>query len=79
MCVHCCCVWRRDVTAAQARQLIASGVLPVTEYPTFDADSGMGVLGGFEETEEELEIEVSALCLRTFVLLWQSHLGAEVI
>lgn len=43
----------------QARQLISSGVLPVTEYPTFDADSGMGVLGSFEETEEDLEIEVN--------------------
>lgn len=43
----------------EARQLIASGVLPVSEYPTFDADSGMGILGNFEETEEELEIELN--------------------
>lgn len=43
----------------EARQLIASGVLPVSEYPTFDPDSGMGILGNFEETEEELEIELN--------------------
>ena len=43
----------------EARQLIASGVLPVSEYPTFDGDSGMGILGNFEETEEELEIELN--------------------
>ena len=43
----------------EARQLIASGVLPVSEYPTFDPDSGMGILGNFEETQEELEIELN--------------------
>ncbi|CAM9955713.1 unnamed protein product, partial [Ectocarpus sp. 12 AP-2014] len=43
----------------EARQLIASGVLPVSEYPTFDPESGMGILGNFEETEEELEIELN--------------------
>ncbi|CAM9814228.1 unnamed protein product, partial [Scytosiphon promiscuus] len=43
----------------EARQLIASGVLPVSEYPTFDPDSGMGILGNIEETEEELEIELN--------------------
>lgn len=43
----------------EARQLIASGVLPVSEYPTFDADSGLGILGNFEETAEELEIELN--------------------
>jgi len=43
----------------EARQLIASGVLPVTEYPTFDAESGAGLLNAFEETEEELEIELN--------------------
>ncbi|CAN0359828.1 unnamed protein product, partial [Laminaria digitata] len=43
----------------EARQLIGSGVLPVSEYPTFDPDSGMGILGNFEETQEELEIELN--------------------
>ncbi len=43
----------------EARQLIASGVLPPEEYPTFDAENGMGVMGGFEETEEDLEIELN--------------------
>lgn len=61
----------------EARQLIASGVLPVSEYPTFDPDSGMGVLGNFEETEEELEIELNedevrlcvCVCFCDFVIL----------
>jgi ATP-dependent RNA helicase DHX8/PRP22 len=43
----------------EARQLIASGVLPVTEYPTFDAEGGTGLAGTFEETEEEFEIELN--------------------
>lgn len=43
----------------EARQLIASGVLPVEEYPTFDAEGGTGAMGGFEETEEELDIELN--------------------
>lgn len=43
----------------EARQLINSGVLPVSEYPTFDPDSGMGILANFEETQEELEIELN--------------------
>ena len=43
----------------EARQLIASGVLPVTEYPTFDAEGGTGMAGAFEETEEELDIELN--------------------
>jgi len=43
----------------EARQLIASGVLPVTEYPTFDAEGGTGMAGAFEETEEELDVELN--------------------
>ena len=43
----------------EARQLIASGVLPVTEYPTFDAEGGTGLAGTFEETEEEFEVELN--------------------
>mmetsp|Transcript_9795 Transcript_9795/g.12843 ORF Transcript_9795/g.12843 Transcript_9795/m.12843 type:complete len:1251 (+) Transcript_9795:39-3791(+) len=42
----------------EAQQLINSGVLPVSEYPTFDPDSGDGVLN-FEETEEDLEVELN--------------------
>ena len=42
----------------EARQLIASGVLPVSAYPTFDADSGGGLLG-VTEPEEDVEVEVS--------------------
>lgn len=41
----------------EARQLIASGVLPVSEYPNFDPENG-GFLD-IEETEEELEVELN--------------------
>lgn len=39
-------------------QLIASGVLPVTEYPTFDAQNGLGLMGQ-EDEEAELEVELN--------------------
>jgi len=39
----------------EARQLIASGVLDVRDYPDFDEEHG--VLGGAEEAEEAVEIE----------------------
>ncbi|XP_028752663.1 probable pre-mRNA-splicing factor ATP-dependent RNA helicase DEAH5 [Neltuma alba] len=42
----------------EAKQLIASGVLSVTEYPTYDED-GDGVLYQEEGAEEELEIEMN--------------------
>eukprot|EP01039_Chlorochromonas_danica_P009929 gene9929-10979_t len=42
----------------EARQLINAGVLDVTEYPTFDADHGMGVLQS-TETEEVVDIELN--------------------
>jgi ATP-dependent RNA helicase DHX8/PRP22 len=42
----------------EARQLISAGVLHVSEYPTFDAESGMGVLQSFE-IEEEVEVEIN--------------------
>ena len=42
----------------EATQLIRSGVLPVEEYPTFDAESGAGMLA-VEETEEETEVELA--------------------
>lgn len=42
----------------EAQQLIRSGVLPVEQYPTFDADGGQGMLQ-FEETEEETEVEMA--------------------
>ena len=41
----------------EATQLIRSGVLPVEEYPTFDAEAG-GMLA-IEETEEETEVELA--------------------
>jgi len=41
----------------EAQQLIRSGVLPVEEYPTFDAANG-GMLA-VEETEEEVEVELA--------------------
>ena len=42
----------------EVKQLIQSGVLPVTEYPTFDAESGLGVLET-HEAEEDVEIEIN--------------------
>ena len=42
----------------EAQQLINAGVLPITEYPTFDAESGMGILQ-VQEAEEEIEIELN--------------------
>jgi len=41
----------------EATQLIRSGVLPVEEYPTYDAEGG-GMLA-IEETEEETEVELA--------------------
>jgi len=40
----------------EAQQLIRSGVLPVEQYPTFDANLGMLAV---EETEEETEVELA--------------------
>jgi len=40
----------------EAQQLIRSGVLPVEQYPTFDADLGMLAV---EETEEETDVELA--------------------
>jgi ATP-dependent RNA helicase DHX8/PRP22 len=42
----------------EAQQLIRSGVLPVDQYPTFDAEGGLGMLN-VEETEEETDIELA--------------------
>jgi ATP-dependent RNA helicase DHX8/PRP22 len=42
----------------EAQQLIRSGVLSVDKYPTFDQDSGMGMLA-VEETEEEYDVELA--------------------
>ncbi|KAG2689211.1 hypothetical protein I3760_09G129600 [Carya illinoinensis] len=42
----------------EAKQLIASGVLSVTDYPTYD-EEGDGVLYQEEGAEEELEIELN--------------------
>ncbi|CAB9530521.1 splicing factor ATP-dependent RNA helicase [Seminavis robusta] len=41
----------------EAQQLIRSGVLPVEEYPTYDAAAG-GMLA-MEETEEETQVELA--------------------
>eukprot|EP00965_Chrysotila_dentata_P110270 3643554-Pleurochrysis_carterae.AAC.2 len=51
----------------EAKQLIASGVLDVRDYPQFDETVG---LLNVEETEEELEIELNVRCayLRPFPL-----------
>ncbi len=40
----------------EAQQLIRSGVLPVEQYPTYDANLGMLAV---EETEEETEVELA--------------------
>ena len=42
----------------EAQQLIRSGVLPVDQYPTYDAEGGMGMLA-VEQTEEETEVELA--------------------
>ena len=42
----------------EAQQLIRSGVLPVEQYPTFDAEGGMGMLA-MEETEEEVDVDLA--------------------
>ena len=42
----------------EVQQLIHSGVLPVTEYPTFDAESGNGLVQSVE-VEEEVEVELN--------------------
>lgn len=43
----------------EAAQLIASGVLKVHEYPTYDDDTGMGLLNQDLEAEEEYEIDIN--------------------
>mmetsp|Transcript_22618 Transcript_22618/g.33821 ORF Transcript_22618/g.33821 Transcript_22618/m.33821 type:complete len:1247 (-) Transcript_22618:260-4000(-) len=42
----------------EAQQLIRSGVLAVDQYPTFDAEGGMGMMA-VEETEEEWEVDLA--------------------
>ena len=42
----------------ETKQLIASGILPVSEYPTFDED-GHGLLNVQEGAEEEIEIDLN--------------------
>lgn len=52
---------RKELTEQElfeAQQLIRSGVLPVEQYPTYDAEGGMGMLA-VEETEEETEVELA--------------------
>lgn len=42
----------------EAQQLIRSGVLPVEQYPTYDAEGGLGMLA-VEQTEEEMDVELA--------------------
>lgn len=42
----------------EVQQLINSGVLPVSEYPIFDAEGGMGLLQNCE-VDEEVEVEIN--------------------
>lgn len=52
---------RKELTEQElfeAQQLIRSGVLPVDQYPTYDAEGGLGMLA-VEETEEETEVELA--------------------
>lgn len=42
----------------EAKQLIASGVLPVEEYPMYDAENN-GLLAYEEEAEQEVEVEIN--------------------
>jgi len=43
----------------EAKQLMHSGVLPIDQNPLYDSGSGMGILAMQEETEEDLDVEVS--------------------
>mmetsp|Transcript_33661 Transcript_33661/g.95228 ORF Transcript_33661/g.95228 Transcript_33661/m.95228 type:complete len:1172 (-) Transcript_33661:83-3598(-) len=43
----------------EAKQLIASGVLKVEQYPTFDEETGTGLLNLDLEAEEEYEIDIN--------------------
>lgn len=52
---------RKQLSAAElweARQLINAGVLPVSQYPTFDAEGGNGILQS-TEVEELIDIEIN--------------------
>ena len=39
--------------------MIKAGVLDVTEYPTFDAEDGHGILNMDDDAEEEFEIDIN--------------------
>mmetsp|Transcript_12824 Transcript_12824/g.38739 ORF Transcript_12824/g.38739 Transcript_12824/m.38739 type:complete len:1220 (-) Transcript_12824:544-4203(-) len=43
----------------EINQLIKAGVLDVTEYPTFDAEDGHGILNFDDDNEEEFEIDIN--------------------
>ena len=43
----------------EINQLIKAGVLDVTEYPTFDAEDGHGILNVDDDVEEEFEIDIN--------------------
>jgi ATP-dependent RNA helicase DHX8/PRP22 len=54
---------RKELTEQElfeAQQLIRSGVLPVEQYPTYDAEGGLGMLS-VEATEEETEVELAEI------------------
>eukprot|EP00951_Prasinocladus_malaysianus_P013916 scaffold105887_cov32-Prasinocladus_malaysianus.AAC.4 len=43
----------------EAQQLIMSGVLKVHQYPTFDEETGQGLLNQDLAAEEEFEIDIN--------------------
>ncbi len=59
----------------EAKQLINAGVLSVVEYPTFDAESGMGALQDVEP-DEDIDIELNDQ--EPPFLKGQTKLGKEV-
>ncbi|KAK9814683.1 hypothetical protein WJX72_009734 [[Myrmecia] bisecta] len=60
----------------EVTQLIKSGVLDVTEYPTFD-EEGQGILHAEEENEEEFEIDLND-AEPAFLAGQSSHSGVEM-
>lgn len=49
----------------EINQLIKAGVLDVTEYPTFDAEDGHGILNFDDDNEEEFEIDINDVSTRS--------------
>lgn len=53
----------------EINQLIKAGVLDITEYPTFDAEDGHGILNMDDDVEEEFEIDINDVCTYAFFTL----------